>query len=255
MPLIRRIYRIAALAAWFIIPPLLAVPWQIRGDRRSIEKINRFTRLWSRGIARLVNLRVTVTGAQPDLAGALIVSNHTSYLDIITHGSLFPVRYAAKADIAAWPFLGWYLGQSRPIWTDRSSRQASEKALRAFTKTMKRGIPLIVYPEGTTTDGAHGILPFKSTAFEAAITGNVPVIPILTRYRDVPGRPTVCWYGDMTLMPHVWQVLGYPSIEAEVRFLAPVYPEGRSRKELAAYVQGIMAREYRALCGEKEVAS
>jgi 1-acyl-sn-glycerol-3-phosphate acyltransferase len=109
---------------------------------------------------------------------------------------------------------------------------------------MKRGMYLIVYPEGTSTDGKSGILPFKSTSFEAALVGNSPIIPVITRYNEVPGRPTVCWYGDMTLLPHVWQILRFPSIEAEVRFLDPIMPEGRPRKELASFVHDVMVREY-----------
>jgi 1-acyl-sn-glycerol-3-phosphate acyltransferase len=173
-----------------------------------------------------------------------VVSNHVSYVDIIAHGSVLPARYAAKSDIAKWPVLGWYLGLSRPIWADRNSKQASRKALRDFAKTMRHGMDLIVYPEGTTTDGKSGILAFKSTSFEAALRGNAPIVPVLTRYNEPAGRPTVCWYGDMTLVPHVWQILGYPSIEAELRFLEPVSPDGRPRKELASAVHGIMAREY-----------
>jgi hypothetical protein len=70
------------------------------------------------------------------------------------------------------------------------------------------------------------------------------VLPVITRYRQAPGEPTICWYGDMTLLPHVWQVLAFPSIEAEVRFLEPIFPDGRSRKELASFVHESMSREY-----------
>ena len=103
---------------------------------------------------------------------------------------------------------------------------------------------LIVYPEGTSTDGKSGIRPFKSTSFEAAMAGRVPVLPVLTRYREVPGRPTVCWYGDMTLLPHVWQVLGFPSIDVELKFLPPIIPDRAHRKELASSVHRIMSAEY-----------
>ncbi len=212
-----------------------------------MRRISRFTHIWNRGIAKIINMRVDVSGNIPDLSGGLVVSNHLGYIDIVVHGSLLPMRYSPKADISRWPILGWYIGLSRPIWIDREAKKAARKALRDFAKTMKRGMYMIVYPEGTSSNGKSGILPFRSTSFEAAITGNLPIIPMLTSYKEAPGGPEICWYGDMKLLPHIWNVLKAPALEARIRFLDPVYPEGRSRKELASYVHGIMDREYRKL--------
>jgi 1-acyl-sn-glycerol-3-phosphate acyltransferase len=244
MAFLLRLYRITALLLWSALIALWSSPCRLRGRWKDIKELSRFAQLWSKGVAKIVNLRVKVSGEVPRLSGGLVVSNHLSYLDIFAHGSVLPLRYSAKAEIAKWPVLGWYVGLSRPIWTDRESRQASKKAVRDFAKTMKRGMYLIVYPEGTSTDGKNGILSFKSTPFEAAITGNAPILPVLTRYKEAPGGPTVCWYGSMTLLPHVWRVLKSPFIEAELHFLRPIFPSGRSRKELASFVHGIMAREY-----------
>jgi 1-acyl-sn-glycerol-3-phosphate acyltransferase len=242
--LLLRIYRISALILWSIIIAIASIPYQLTGGWPGVKKIGHIVHLWNKGVARIVNLRVTVSGAVPDIPGGLVVSNHVSYLDIITHGSVLPLRYSPKSDIAKWPLLGWYIGLSRPVWADRQSRQASRKTLRDFAKTMKRGMYLIVYPEGTSTDGKSGILPFKSTSFEAALIGNAPIIPVITRYNEVPGRPTVCWYGDMTLLPHVWQILRFPSIEVRMQFLDPIIPDRRHRKELASMVRDVMVREY-----------
>lgn len=239
-----RFYRIAALLLWSAFVALLTIPYQLRGGWKGVKEISRLTKLWTSGIARIINLRVKISGEIPAALGGLVVSNHVGYIDIITHGSALPLRYSPKAEIAKWPILGWYLALSRPVWVNRDSARASKKILRDYAKTMKHGMFLIVYPEGTSTDGKNGILPFKSAPFEAAITGNNPIFPVLTRYKETLGEPTVCWYGDMTLLPHVWQVLGIRSIEAELRFLEPIYPSGRSRKELASLIHGIMASEY-----------
>ncbi|MBN1527008.1 MAG: 1-acyl-sn-glycerol-3-phosphate acyltransferase [Candidatus Omnitrophica bacterium] len=239
-----RVYRIAALIIWSAIAAILSAPSQLRAGWKGVKDVSRFVYLWNKGVARIINLRVKVSGKVPSLSGGLVVSNHLSYIDIVTHGSTLPVRYSPKSDIAKWPLLGWYLALSRPIWIDRRSKQASKKALEEFAETMNNGMYLIVYPEGTSTDGKNGILPFKSTSFEAAIASNAPIIPVLTSYRQPPGEPTVCWYGDMTLLPHAWQVLGFPTIEAELRFLEPVFPEGRPRKELASLVHEVMSLEY-----------
>jgi lyso-ornithine lipid O-acyltransferase len=252
MAAFRRLYRISGIILWSISVAILSIPAQLMGGWKGIKGVNYFSHLWIKGVAKIINLRVRVRGKMPDIPGALIVSNHVSYLDIITHGSVLALRYSPKSDIAKWPVLGWYLGLSRPVWTDRSSKQASKKTLRDFVKTMKHGIHLIVYPEGTSTDGKNGMLPFKSTSFEAAIIGNVAIQPVLTRYRQAPGEHTVCWYGDMTLLPHVWQVLKLPSIEAELHFLPAVIPNGLPRKELASFVRDRMVNEYEGLRKAKQ---
>ena len=189
----RRLYRITALLFWSIFAALLTLPCQLKSGWKGITEISRFTHLWNKGSARIVNLRVKICGDIPAVAGGLVVSNHLSYVDIITHGSVLPLRYSPKTDIAKWPLLGWYIGLSRPIWINRDSKHASKKILRDFAKTMNKGMYLIVYPEGTSTDGKSGVLPFKSTPFEAAIAGNAPIIPVLTRYKQPHGEPTVCW--------------------------------------------------------------
>lgn len=238
------LYKITAILLWSVFIALLSAPYQLKGGWKNIRKISRFVQMWNKGIAKIINLRVKISGGIPQVPGGLVISNHLGYLDIITHGSVLPLRYSPKAEIAKWPVLGWYLGLSRPIWTKRESRQASKKTLRDFTKTMKQGMYLVVYPEGTSSNGKNGILPFKSTSFEAAIVGNMPILPVLTRYKESPRKPPVCWYGSMTLLPHIWQVLKLPSIEAELQFLQPVFPSGMPRKELASFVHGIMEREY-----------
>ncbi|MFC1643830.1 lysophospholipid acyltransferase family protein [Candidatus Omnitrophota bacterium] len=246
MAFFRRLYRIILLVAWFVFIALLSIPQQFKGWEGRI-KLSHLARLWARGIARITNLRIKVHGDVHGVQSGLVVSNHLGYIDVITHGTVYPSRFTSTTEIDRWPILGNFIALSQPIMVDRTSKAMSRKALRDFAKTMTRGMYLVVYPEGTSTDGKNGILPFKSTSFEAAVVGNQPVLPVLTRYGDLPGDATACWYGDMTLLPHLWQVLGFPSIEAELHFLPPIFPEGRSRKEMATYVHDTMEREYHRL--------
>jgi len=109
---------------------------------------------------------------------------------------------------------------------------------------MKHGMYLVVYPEGTSSDGKKGILPFKSTPFAAAAEEGALIFPAIIRYAEPAGEPSVCWYGDMTLLPHAWHLLQRRRIDAAVRFLEPVASAGRSRRELASHVHGVMEREY-----------
>jgi len=237
-------YRITVLVLWSVLIALLSIPYQLQNGWSRIRKLTRLSQMWAKGVGKIIGLHIVMTGKIPRGMKGLIVSNHLSYLDIIVHGSAFPVRYAPKSDIAAWPVLGWYIGLSCPIWTDRESRYGSRKTMKDFADTLKEEVYLIVYPEGTSSNGKAGILPFKSTPFEAAITENAPILPVLIRYKETADAHTVCWYGDMRFLPHAWRVLQRPYIEAELRFLPAVYTDGKSRKELAASVHELMSREY-----------
>ena len=241
-----RLYRITALVLWTLLVPIASLPFQVLGNYGT-KRIARLTRFWNRGIARIINLRIKVSGDIHGMQAGLLVSNHLSYLDIITHGSIFTLLYSPKSEIAWWPVIGWATALSRPIWIRRRSKSQAVDISQRFAQTIKSGMHIIVYPEGTTSDGKSGVLPFKSGPFEAVIADNLPILPMVIRYREVPGRATVCWYGDMTLLPHLWEVLGFPSIEAEVRLMPPVRPDGRSRKELAAHVHGMLDSEYKKL--------
>ena len=250
MTTLLRLWRLFAAGIWFQVAALgaLAVfPFGWGGIRR----VGRFTRLWGAGLCRILGLQVRVCGEIPATPPrGLVVSNHLSYLDIIVHAGLFPVRFAPKAEIARWPVVGWYLALSRPVWVDRQSRQKSARTMAEFAATLEHGIPLIVYPEGTSTNGKEGLLPFKSTPFEAVKTaGDIPIQPMLIRYLEPLGRPPVCWYGDAALLPHAWQVLGMRRIEVAVRFLPPVQPGGRDRKTLAADLHRLMDEAYREWTG------
>ncbi|MFH1791735.1 MAG: lysophospholipid acyltransferase family protein [Candidatus Omnitrophota bacterium] len=244
----RRIYKLIAVNAWSAYCVVRTIPYRFRGWDGKKEIIARFGHMWARGMAGILNLRVRVFGDRSGIPVGLIVSNHLGYLDIITHGVVFPLRYVSKKEIAKWPIVGWIVKSSQSVFVDRASKKGSRQALRDFAKTMKHGIYLIVYPEGTSTDGENGILPFKSTAFEAAIYGDMPITPILTLYKEKRGRDTVCWYGDMTFFPHFWRVLGLSSIRAEVHILPVYYPGSKSRKEAANDLHDLMDKEYRKLC-------
>lgn len=220
-----------------------SLPNRLRGWK-GIRATCELTRVWAKGIAFISGINITTFGKIYDKGAGLVVSNHLGYIDIIVHASLFPLRFTPSTDVAKIPVVGGVTAASNAIFVNRRSAPAAKKAVRDFTKTMKKGIFLIVYPEGTSTDGKEGIRGFKSTSFDAATGGRMPVIPVLTRYKEKPNESLVPWYGDMTFFKHLWNILGSRSIEAEVLFLAPIEPGDSSRKELAAFTHQVMSREW-----------
>ena len=248
MKFFRVTYRLAAVIIWFILMTFYAsyfhIVYKLLGKSKYelIRRLSYAERVWSGGLAYIVGLKVKVFGSIEGVDG-MLVSNHTSYMDILTLGSVFPIRFTPKAEIAKWPLLGWFIRISAPIWVDRSSRQASKELVKEFGRTVKNSIRLVVFPEGTTSDGKGDLLPFKSAVFGVAVSENINLCPIIVRYRD-NGEHEIAWYGDATLLGHIGKVLALKKIEAEVHVLDIMSPEGKNRKQISEELYQKMNHEY-----------
>ncbi|UDQ97826.1 lysophospholipid acyltransferase family protein [Lentisphaerota bacterium WC36G] len=232
--IIRRTYRIIALTFWFTVMFMVAL-FCCFGDYRAVKRITKITHFWAKGIARIISLKIIVNGEIPkDFTNKLIIANHSSYLDIIVHAALFPIRFTPKAEIRRWPILGLYIESSRPIWVNRTSRQKAKELIKEFAKTIQHGIPLIVYPEGTTSNNRSSLLKFKTTSFEVAKQCKASLLPIVCLFRDTVDNKPLAWYGDMTLLPHLWRILGYKKMTVEVKILNDITIEKeKNRKQIA----------------------
>ncbi len=247
MALIRTFYKLTAIVLWSLLLVPMTFPFRLCG-KRGLKQVTAITRLWLRGAARIANLKVKVHGSLPE-QGALIVSNHLSYVDGIVEGGLLKLRWATRSDVARWPLVGLLVASSGTVWVDRTTKSASKKTLDEFVYTLRSGFCLLVWPEGTSTDGTDGLLPFKSTAFEAAVAAGVPAYPMLINYAD----PSILWYGEMTLLPHLCKILAMPKIDAELHVLEAVHPQGMDRKEFAEHVRQVMEREYKQIVRPRAV--
>ena len=115
-----------------------------------------------------------------------------------------------------------------------------------FCETMKHGIAMLVYPEGTSTDGKHGLLNFKSTPFAAALECHGQILPTLLFYRQRGGGDfNAAWFDKTPFVFHVWQVLGQRGTDVDVYILPVQQPEAEdTRKTLAAKIYDVMDKEY-----------
>ena len=245
---IRRSYRIAALLLWCIVLMVAAsLSFGVVFGKWNRVRLGAFwTRFWSRGAAWIVGLRVRIFGAIPEGNGLLVVSNHLGYLDILAHGSTFKLRFAPKAEIRKWPFFGWLTALGSPVWIDRKNPRMSAVYAEEFKATMEHGISMLVYPEGTSSDGKHGLLPFKSTPFAAALSSGSNILPTLIFYRQRGNSSfNAAWYDDTPFGVHVWRVLGEKGTDVDLHIL-PVaeLDKDDDRKRLASRIYDIMKEEY-----------
>ncbi len=206
-----------------------------------------WAKLWSKGAAYFSGLRIKIHGKIPAGKGFLVVANHLGYLDIPACGSILPLRFAPKAEIRKWPFFGWLTALGAPVWIDRKNPRMSAQYAREFKETLEHNISMLVFPEGTSTDGKHGLLPFKSTAFAAALECQAAILPVLLFYRGRNGENGTesAWHDDTPFAMHVWNVLGNAGTNIDIYILPEIQSsEANDRKSLAVKIHDLMEKEY-----------
>jgi 1-acyl-sn-glycerol-3-phosphate acyltransferase len=180
--------------------------------------------------ALIFGLRIHLEGVIALDRPLLLVPNHTSYLDIVTLGSLVELAFTPKSEIRRWPVIGFLCVLADCVFIERRAAHMHAAAAEMRTK-LSRGKVLCIFGEGTTTDGIH-IKPFKSGFLNLAIEEKLTVQPISVAYTHFGNRPIspanreeVAWVGDATLVQHVWHVLSMPNVRIYVQ-AHPAIPAG-----------------------------
>lgn len=241
-----RICRIVLLLSWSLGIGLYC--WfrtVLREERTALQRAARLTRIWAIGCARIMNVETDVKNPIPDVGG-LVVSNHTGPFDILVNASVFPVRFAPKKELKSTPVIGPLVALSRPVWIDRKRKLESKKTAAVITDTIRNGVNMLVYPEGTSTDGRHGLLAFKSTAFDAAELTGCPIVKVLLFF-DCPKDPgkSSAWYDDTSFGSYLWHALGLKKVVSRVYIIGvTTISADEDRKKLAARVHDEMEQEY-----------
>jgi 1-acyl-sn-glycerol-3-phosphate acyltransferase len=189
---------------------------------------------WSRWVANMLGLHITVEGAIPSSAGLLVVANHTSWLDIVVMNCVHPAAFIAKAEIARWPVVGLLVARSGTLFIERGKRTAVHRVLQDSVERLRSGRSVAVFPEGTTNNGAS-LLPFHGNMMEAAIRAQVAVQPIGIAYRNRHGAlcPSVVFVGATTFVTSLLKVLADSDIHVAVSFLQKIECVGKTRHHLA----------------------
>lgn len=124
--------------------------------------------------------RLKVEGREhlPWEGGAVLVSNHESVADILVLFGLFsPFKWVSKQSNFKIPLIGWNMRLNRYVPLVRGSRESVLKMLRECEKWLARGVPVLMFPEGTRSPDGH-VQPFKDGAFHLAMKAKVPIVPI-----------------------------------------------------------------------------
>ena len=165
-----------------------------------------------------LRMNVEVRGRVPEGA-CVIIANHLSYLDPLAVGWTLPVGAVAKSEIMDWPGVGEAVADLGVVFVERGSAHSGAAALRKMMRLLEAGVPVLVFPEGTTTNG-EDVLPFSRGAFGAARLMRVPVVPATIRYDSAD----VAWVGEASLVPHAVKLHRHQQLRAELIFGPTLQP-------------------------------
>lgn len=171
---------------------------------------------------RRLGVQVSVAGSFP--AKGVVISNHLSYVDIVVYASLQPCVFVSKAEIAAWPVVGWMTTMSGTVYVERGHGGSAKRARAGMQAAAEAGLPVVFFPEGTTSNGRE-LLHFHSGLLAQAMAGGAAVTAAYIHYALGPGNEPaatvendVCFWGDTPMLPHIFRFLSLRGVRAEVRF-------------------------------------
>ena len=202
--------------AWYGLELIVRRP---KTRRAGAEWLHRFCAAMLRGF----DITISVDGDFP--RSGVLISDHLSYLDIIVYAAIGPVVYCSKAEVEKMPVLGFMALSAGTVMVERGAGGSAERARLGMQAAETEGVPVVFFPEGTTTLG-DSMLPFRSGLLAVSLEAEQPIRPAYIHYTlDKDNGPEVSVHGDITwgdtpMLKHIFTFLGLEGVHAWVR-IAP----------------------------------
>jgi len=239
---------------WTFVMPLLFMFGRAFGAKWHTD----VPHLFHKGIRKIFGIRVTFSGQLNETKPSIYVSNHISYLDIFVLGDI-RAFFIAKSEVASWPVLGRFAKFQNTLFFERKAGRAKHQ-LETMQEHLRNANSLILFPEGTSTDGVH-VEPFKSTLFESAnisqtdesdeSTQRVTIQPITIAYTHHDGQRMsqamldhYAWYMDMSFGSHAAALFPLKKVDVKVHYHPVCYlDQFETRKQCADHCQQMVAKK------------
>jgi 1-acyl-sn-glycerol-3-phosphate acyltransferase len=229
-------FRAAARFLWFagevvviILNYFFTAAWAPKENRRLARAA------W---LSRSSRRHLKIFGYSAEVAGTvpksgLLFSNHLSYLDILAISATTPAVFVSKAEVRRWPLFGWLAAIAGTVFVERERRTQVGEVNREIETALAAGALVVVFPEGTSSNG-ETILPFRTSLLEPAARGGHEIATAWIHYELADGDAgnEVCYWGDHSFVPHLVNLMGKKSIRATLRF-GTFQRTTDNRKELA----------------------
>jgi 1-acyl-sn-glycerol-3-phosphate acyltransferase len=195
----------------------------------------RMAKNWSARLLSILSIRLRYQGMPPvpEIPRAMLAANHVSWLDVCSLQTVCPARFVAKAEIRAWPLLGWLSRNAGTLFIERTKRSDTARINKHIGEALEIGDRVAVFPEGTTGDGT-ALMHFHASLLQPAVTVGAMLYPVAIRYMNMAGEiSTAAPYVNISMMESLRRILREPWINVELIFGNPINSSGKNRRELA----------------------
>lgn len=225
--------RLTMMLAMLAVCTPLHLLWRLVGAGRW------WPRVFLAAIGAIAGLHVRTVGKPRP--GALLLSNHVSWLDIPALSHTAGSAFVAHDGLAAFPFLRWLCEMNDTVFIARHDRTSIAAQVEQMRHAMAARGRLTLFPEGTTSDGT-GVIAFKSSLLSALepLPENGIVQPVALSYEDAP---RIAWVGDEHGLDNFRRILArFRPVRLTVHFLEPLSGAALSdRKSISAAARAAIA--------------
>ena len=200
----------------------------ISANNDQAEKI----RLWFEKILSIADIKTQIKGTIKP-GNYLIISNHSSWLDIIILGSTFKTTFLSKIEVSHWPVIGRITKAVDMLFINRGAKDAASLAVNGISEFLLNERNVTIFPEGTSSGGKK-LLRFKPRLFASVIETNSPIqcVTIKYPYKNKKIHPSVPFVRKDSLFLNILKVLFQNDIVAEITICDLVYSSKKDRKSL-----------------------
>ena len=190
-------------------------------------------RLWFEKILKIINIKTKING-EVKKGNYLIISNHSSWLDIIILGSIFKTTFLSKIEVSRWPIIGIITTAVDMLFIDRGAKDAATQAVDGISKFITHNRNVTIFPEGTSSGGKN-LLKFKPRLFASCIDAGCPVQCVIIKYphKSKKINPCVPFLRKNSLFFSIIKILFQKKIDAEITISDLVHTENKDRKTIA----------------------
>lgn len=228
-----------------LLSGIILAPFFLRNGIHDSTMGSRLFIWWNRAVCRIFKAQISTQGKM-STESTLYVMNHISWFDIPVLASQQPLHFLSKAEVKSWILIGWLSHKAGTLFIQRGAHGAAQKSLEEITHCLENKGSVVVFPEGTTTDG-KAVRKFHGRLLQAAIEAQVKIQPVALRYPYKDGiNPHVPYIDDMTFTDSLMGLTRSHPLKAELHFLPPIDlhitdPENTSRQKLAQLAQTAIA--------------
>ncbi len=241
----------------YMLSALICSPYRLINSYKFKKLTSRLMCFYTKILNTVLRLDVTFKNLDiiPSDSNFLFISNHLSYLDIFAINEKINLSFITSQEMKQRPGVGQLCILAGCSFVERRREkrddQSRKNELQDLYKNLENNVNIALYPEATSTNGQE-VISFKKPMFIPAFDLKKPVLVSVINYKKINGvkinksnRDSICWYGKMDLLPHLWDYLKNSKIEVEITFIELVDTNRfESIEDLIKYCRKITIEKY-----------